>query len=239
MVSAPPSSVPDQLSFRGIVGLCVHAVQSRWQTLLLIQGAAFGFVISYYQSPALQEWAAGVGEAKVAGGIWFLLVAGVLAGAVVPDLAKVLTGKLRRFDRAWVSRFLTAAFVYATLSVVVDVFYIGLARVFGEGVDVGTILAKVTVDMLLFSPLLAVPYSVAAFRWRLDGFQVRALPYLFSWSFYRREVVPVLAMTWVFWIPMLMCVYALPLDLQFTFSRFTSAAWSVILVFMTTGHEEN
>lgn len=211
---------------------------SRWQTLLLIQGAAFAFVIGYYQSPVLQEWARGVGEAKVAGGVMFLLVAGVLAGAVAPDLAKVLTGKLRRFDRAWVTRFLTAAFVYATMSVAVDVFYSFLAQVFGEGVDVATVLAKVTVDMALFSPLLAVPYSVAAFRWRLERFRLSALPYLFSWSFYRREVVPVLVMTWVFWIPTLLCVYSLPLDLQFTFSRFTSAAWAVLLVFMTTGHEE-
>jgi hypothetical protein len=55
----------------------------------------------------------------------------------------------------------------------------------------------------------------------------------FGASAYRDRVFPALIPCWVFWIPVLFCVYAFPPNLQLPFAFLAEAAWSMIVVFVS------
>ncbi|MBW7929038.1 MAG: hypothetical protein H3C58_13330, partial [Fimbriimonadaceae bacterium] len=48
------------------------------------------------------------------------------------------------------------------------------------------------------------------------------------------SIVPALIPCWAFWIPILICVYSLPANLQFVFALLAEAAWSILFVFIAT-----
>lgn len=213
-------------------------MRAHWPPFLIIQIAAAALAFAYYGSPALQSFAAGVMAWKVAGGLPFAFATGVTAGGVVPEIAKTLTGRLRVFDRAWLSKTAFTGMVYGIVATEVDVFYRVQAVLFGDGRDPLTLAVKTAADMLLFSPFLCVPTAVLLFRWRRRGYSFRHGLRAFSWGFYRERVLPAMVPCWVFWIPILLCVYAMPTNLQFVFSQLAEAAWSILFVFIATGEHE-
>ncbi|MCW5943242.1 MAG: hypothetical protein KIS66_13500 [Fimbriimonadaceae bacterium] len=216
----------------------VAAVRAHWPPFLLIQGAAAALAFAYYGSPFLQNMASGIMAWKVAGGLPFAFLVGVMAGGVVPEIAKALTGRLRRFDGAWLSKAGFTGMVYGIVATEVDVFYRFQAIWFGDGRDPLTLGIKTAVDMFAFSPLLCVPTAVLLFRWRKHGYAFRHGSRAFSWRFYRARVLPAMIPCWAFWIPILLCVYAMPTNLQFVFSQLAEAAWSILFVFIATGEHE-
>lgn len=213
-------------------------MRTHWPPFLLIQVAAAALAFAYYGSPGLQAVAAHIMRWKEAGGLPFAFAVGVMAGGVVPEIAKTLTGRLRSFDRAWLSKAAFTGMVYGIVATEVDVFYRGQAVLFGDGRDPLTLAIKTAVDMFLFSPLLCVPTAVLLFRWRKRGYSFRNGGRAFSWRFYRARVLPAMVPCWAFWIPILLCVYAMPTNLQFVFAQMAEAAWSILFVFIATGEHE-
>lgn len=221
-------------TLRSAVAPGLAAVRRNLAPFLLIQLGAFAFVVFYYRSAALQAGADVVMAWKLAGGIPFAFAAGALAGGVIPEVSKALTGRLRKLDRKWALDSLYNGFVYGIVGVQVDLFYRFQTWAFGDGKDVGTLLLKTAVDMLLFATLISIPTALCLYEWRRLGFKLRALVRQFSWAFYRDKVVPGIIPCWAFWIPILLCVYSMPADLQFCFSILAEAAWSILFVFIAT-----
>lgn len=162
---------------------------------------------------------------------------GAVGAGLTPELAKALTGRLRKLDLPWLEKTLFTAFVYALVGVLVDVFYKVQAACFGSGNEPITLALKTAVDMLIFSPFLSIPMACTLFAFyelRYDpvkmGTELRS-------QFYRRKIAPSLLLCWFFWTPVLVCVYAFPVALQFPIAMFAEAAWSVLFVFMNTQAE--
>ncbi|MCG9894003.1 MAG: hypothetical protein MH204_00825 [Fimbriimonadaceae bacterium] len=173
-------------------------------------------------------------DVKAATGLLGALVAGAIAGGILPEIAKVLAGRMGRWDAARVRLVAFTAFVYAIVGVLVDLLYIVLAITVGPGRDWGTILAKMLIDQLIFTPFLGVAFAAYMFAWRGLGFRREALRGLFTKRGYLEHVWPMLPMCWLFWVPSLLIVYSLPVRLQFTFAILLEAAWSVLFVFRAT-----
>lgn len=229
------SSSPRPLSpFRLALAAGAAALRVYWAPFLLIQLAAFALVIAYYQSPAVQRLADFPARWREEYGIGFAFVAGFVAGGLLAELAKILTGKVKKFDRPWLRMLLYTGFVYGCVGISVDILYRMQAVWFGHGIDWQTLTIKTLVDMLLFSTLVSIPFATACFAFHQVSFSIPKFKAELRDRFYMRRVVPGLIPCWGFWTPVLFCTYALPLKLQLPFAILAEAAWSILFVFIAT-----
>lgn len=229
-----PDDVPPNSGLKRLMAPGISAIREHWQPFLLIQLGAAALVFAYHFVLKLQQAVHIIGELKVAGGIPFAFAAGALAGGFIPEVAKLITGRLRKFSRSWLAQTSFNAFAYGIVGVQVEQFYRLQSWLFGDGNDVLTLTIKTIVDMGLFSTLISIPTAVVLYEWRKLDFDGKRLLRSISSNFYRTKVAPALLMCWAFWIPILFCVYSLPADLQFPFSILAEAAWSILFVFIAT-----
>ena len=197
---------------------------------MLIQVCAVVLVVSYYRFPGLQEAARSASNVKLRYGVWFAFAIGTLAGGLVPETAKLLTGTLRRFDGAWVRDTLYNALVYGLVGAQVDFMYRFQAYAFGPTHSVQTLVVKTLVDMAGFAPVISIPTATVLYALRRERFRVGELVRSGVRPFYIHQVVPGLIPCWFFWTPVLLCTYAMPDNLQLCFSMLAEAAWSIVFV---------
>lgn len=210
------------------------AVRSLAGPLIVIQVAAVLLVVGYYRSADLQAAAEKLAAVKVAGGLLFSFLAGALAGGAIPELAKLAMRRIPRFDRPWLASAAYTGLVFGIVGVQVDLFYQLQTIVFGSGNDARTLIVKTAVDMGVFTTLLSIPTAVLLFAWKRRRFRFAGWGSAFTRRFYRTEIWPALLPCWAFWIPVLICVYAMPSNLQFCFAILAEAAWSMVFVFLVT-----
>lgn len=211
----------------------VEAVKSYWRPFLLIQAVAFVLVVWYYRSAELRRLAEDLIAVKVAGGLWFAFAAGAFAGGIVPEISKALTRTLPRLDLRWLREAAHTTAVFGTVGVIVDLFYKLQGILFGNGIDPQTLFLKTAFDMGIFAPLICIPAEVAVLEWGHHRYRMRVLFQNLTPLAYRDRILPVMIPCWAFWIPVLLCVYALPQNLQFPFAILAEAAWSIIIVCVT------
>ena len=209
-------------------------MKSQAGPLVVIQVAAAVLVIAYYRSAGFQESASHLAAFKLAGGLLFAFVAGAIAGGVIPEIARAMMRRIPKFDRTWLQTAGYNAFVYGIIGAQVDVFYQFQALTFGGGNDAKTLIVKTAVDMAIFTPVLSIPTAVLLYAWKRRGFRIHGWKGAFTRKFYAKEVWPTLVPCWAFWIPVLLCVYAMPSDLQYCFAVLAEAAWSMVFVVMVT-----
>ena len=75
-----------------------------------------------------------------------------------------------------------------------------------------------------------VMFSSLLFAWEGERFSFSGTRAALSGGGFARRYFPLLITCWSFWIPVLLAVYALPLNLQYMLFLFTQAAWSLLLV---------
>lgn len=212
-----------------VVGL--SSLRETWAPFLLIQLAAVALLIAYFQIPSFREWSDAIGEAKRHGGLIVAFLAGAVAGGFIPEVAKLLSGKLRRLDRKWLIAMLYIAGVYGIIGISVDLLYTGQAELFGHDNRLWTVVKKVLVDMLVFSPFFSIPLATALFTFQRFGYRLGRLRTELRDRFYIRRVMPGLILCWAFWVPILALAYSLPTGVQFPFAMLAESAWSVVFVF--------
>jgi hypothetical protein len=211
----------------------IAALKANWLPFLIIQVFAAVLVVLYYQNEGMRQGAKALENVKVAGGLPFAFLSGAVAGGLIPELAKLITGRLKKLDTGWLRDTAFNALVYGLIGMLVDVFYKQQAIWFGNGNDATTLFLKTIVDMIPFTMFLSIPFAISLFEWRKLGFQ--GLVGGYRHGFYRHKVIPALIPCWAFWVPILICCYALPLNLQFPFAMLAEAAWSIMFVFIATG----
>lgn len=212
----------------------LQALRTHWPPIVLIHFSAATMVILYYRLEWLQQAAKGVEAWKGAGGSWFAFASGAFAGGLLPEVAKILTGRIRRVTRPWVSIVLWTALVYGTIAVTVDFLYTGLGVMFGTDISLATLTKKIAVDMFLYSPTVGIPLAIVMFDAYRAGFREDRMRRIFCRTWYRDRVLPGLVPAWFYWMPLLFCVYALPPRLQFPFAMLAEAAWSILFVIIAT-----
>lgn len=194
--------------------------------MAVLQVSAVLVVVWYFRSPGLQAFARQVGQWKTAGGLPFAFLAGAIAGGAMPVLALIAT---RKFTGDW-GRAVWSGLVYGIIGIFVDLLYLLLGQWIGRGNEYPVVATKVAIDMFVFSPFLSIPTAAFLFAWWREKLRGSYFKDALSRRFYVDEVLKALPLTWAFWIPMLCCIYVLPVPIQFPFAMLIEAAWSVLFV---------
>jgi hypothetical protein len=199
----------------------------------VLQGAMLLILAAYYLSSTFADWLNRLAHYKQEHGLVFIVIAGILAGAVLPELFLVFffqKGKLRP------QNFRNLVFTvptWAADAILVDLMYHANALWFGDVVTVPVVLAKICVDQFGYNPFLAAPGEVLVYEWKNDGFSWRSVRRAFSWNHYRDKIVPILLATWAVWAPLMAIIYSLPYALQFPLFSLALTFWVLLLTFMT------
>ncbi len=197
-----------------------------------MQVCAVILLVAYYRSGSVRSALQGVSEAKASGGVLFVIIAGAVAGGLIPQFAKIATRMVRKPAREFWLDTLYAGFVFAVIGVQVNAFYLFQGELFGTASDAMTLAKKTAVDMFVVSPVIFLPTGIILIHARQVQFDRRQILSAFSWQFYRTRILTALPINWCFWIPILLCLYALPPNLQFPFGQLAEACWSLVFIFL-------
>jgi hypothetical protein len=200
---------------------------------LLLQCLLAAFFFAYVTHEGTRAFLANIAHIKQEAGYLFAFVCYVVTAAFLPEILRIAFFQNGRpaWRNLWL--FLTAAPVWGGIGMLVDLFYRCQAGWFGTGNDLMTILPKVAVDQLLFSPLVVSPLVIAWFIWRDEKFRLSAWRKIFYPGFFVERVFPVQVSCWIIWIPGTVLVYFMPPLLQIPVAVFIQTFW--VLIFTTLG----
>ena len=210
------------------------ALRRFWRPFLLIQTSAALLAIAYRVSVPFREVCALAAAWKTAGGLPVAAATSAIAGGLLPEVAKLVADRGRSAVRGRVGEVLFNIAFFAFDGVVIDLLYRGEARLFGSDAHLSTVVEKVAFDQFVFSPLWSI-FIVLLFLWRQRGYSLAATLPAVGRGFYQSRVVPLIVPNWLFWIPMVSIIYALPVALQFLLFVPALGAWSLIMVFIADG----
>lgn len=232
MSQAPAIAPPFSLKEAVVKG--VDSIKGNLGPILVLQAGAVILVWAYYTYPGVRESLKGLEAMKRQGGVPFALLVGFAAGGIIPEAAKLVTGKVRPPYDKWLKDAFFNGCVIAIVALLVYLFYEYVqAPLWGTTPDLATIVKKVALDMGVASPFCFVYFTTLAYVWKNEGFSFsRLVPHLQN-QFLRRQVLQLMVPCWMVWIPILCCVYSLPQDLQFPVSQVAEAAWCLMLALLT------
>jgi hypothetical protein len=210
------------------------ALRRFWRPFLLIQTGAALLAIAYRVSVPFRGACALAAAWKTAGGLPVAAATSALAGGLLPELAKLLADRRRSAVRGRGGEVLFNIVFFGFDGIVIDLLYRGEAHLFGSDAQLRTVVEKVAFDQFVFSPLWSI-FIVLLFLWRQRGYSLAATLPALGRGFYQSRVVPLIVPNWLFWIPMVSIIYALPVALQFLLFVPALGAWSLIMVFIAEG----
>jgi len=210
----------------------LHSIRALLVPGLLLQSAALALVLAYYFLPATGGFFAQLARWQSAGGYAFSAVSTALCGGLLPFLFLRLDPDTRA-AHPWPHLLFFTVF-WAWKGAEVDLWYRVLAHLYGNGHDVATIARKVVSDQFGFNLLYASPIGSICFAWKDAGFRWAPVAAdLRAGQWYYRRVLPVLLAVWFLWIPVVCCVYALPLPLQMPLFNVVLCFWSMLFAHIT------
>jgi hypothetical protein len=207
------------------------ALRRFWRPFVLIQGGAALVALTYWASPSFRAACELAASWKAEGGLPVAAGLTAVAGGILPEIAKLLADRGRSGLRGRGGEILFNTAFFALDGVVIDLLYRGEALLFGREALFRTVVEKVAFDQFVFSPLWSVAI-VVLFLWRQRGYSFAATRSSLGPDLYRTRVLPLVVPNWLFWIPVVSIVYALPVALQFLLFVPALAAWSLIMVFI-------
>jgi len=209
----------------------IHSIKATWPPMLVIQIANALLVYSYFNYPPTTQFLDQVGLLKDRWGLFFVLITGLIAGGVLPEIAKIVTGRVKNFDRAWAAHAAYVGLVYTIVGFLVHYLYFVQVYMFTDSNALIPTALKVLFDMLVFSAFLSIPFATGMFIWRQQGFKWSAWREVTTPANYKKNVFPGLVLCWAFWTPVLCAIYVLPLKLQFPVAMLCESAWTIVFVF--------
>ena len=198
---------------------------------LLLQCLMVVFFSLYVAHEGTRHFLSEVAEVRQEAGFAFSFFSYLVAGALLPEILRIVffqSGKPRR-SNLW--QFLTSAPLWGMLGVLVDLFYRLQTLWFGDSHDWSTLLCKLFVDQGLFSPLISNPLTVAWFLLRDEGVRLSTWRQIFRADFFLEKVIPIQVAGWLVWIPGVLLVYSMPELLQIPVAVLIQIFW--VLLFTT------
>jgi len=218
-------------SFRQSLRLAAAAAKTNLLPGLLLQCLMVAFFSLYIAHEGTRNFLGEIATVKEQAGYAFSFFSYLIAGALLPELIRIAFFQSGRVTSQNVWLFLTAAPIWGFLGMAIDLFYRFQTVWFGTGHDFLTLLCKVLVDQMLFSPLFGIPVVVAWFLLRDEGFRPTAWKKIFCRTFILEKVFPVQVAGWCVWIPGVTLVYFMPLLLQLPVAVLIQVFW--VLMFTT------
>lgn len=229
-------AIPDSTEPRPLL-IGLQAARANVLPGLIVQVAMVTIVVAYYFYPPAQVWLSQMASMKERWGYAFACVSGMLAGAVLPEILAILVFQQGRLSRENLERLVFGIFYWGSQSMVVDAFYRLQAVMFGAQIDGPTVIKKVMVDQFLYTPLYAMPFAMACFEWKKNGYRFEGMLRVLTFRFYKNVTFPAVVAAWGIWIPVVSMVYSLPPLLQIPLFSLALTFWSMMLTWMTQKKE--
>lgn len=206
---------------------------------LIVQVAILAVVLGYYFYPPTTGWLDAMARLKAEWGFAYSAGAAVVAGALLPELLRIVVFQRGRVERGnGVNLVYTIPF-WGIMAISVDVLYRVQGMWFGTEVTLAVVVKKVLFDQFVFSPWFSGPLSVWFYDFKNNGRKAAGPREFFSWKYYGERVLPVMFATWGVWIPVVSILYSLPPLLQIPVYILALTLWVMIFTWMSErGREE-
>ena len=220
------------VTLRSLARPGIEAARLYWRAIVVLQAIALLLVAGYsYQLPAIHGFCTRLTALREHWGIVMAIVGSIVAGAILPEIAKLLLPRSSRQSLSVGDLLANVAF-FAGAGAIVDTQYRFLALILGSDMGMATAIGKMLIDQLLMTPIYGVPYWILVYEWKANGFAILPTLRPVGPRWYLTRVLPLLIPAWVYWIPMTLMIYSLPMQLQFVLFALAMAGWSLVMVFI-------
>ena len=198
--------------------------------ILLITLALF-IIFSYFNIKEVKFIFVFLAALKLEYGYIFSFISTALFGGTIPFIFEILLK--RDMGKSKFKVFLFVNIFWAVKGVEIDFFYRLQAGIFGNNNGFNTILCKTLVDQLIYLPLWAAPTMIAAYHYRDRGFRISGIFSELKDDFFYKRMLPILFSSWMVWVPAVILIYNLPLELQLPIQNIILCFWSLMLSFLS------
>lgn len=211
----------------------VRAARANLMPGFIVQALMLGLLLAYYFYPPTRDWLDMLAEIKQRWSYGYSAMSSLVAGAIIPELLRVLLFQGKEFRRSNISNLLFTVPFWCTMGMIVDFFYRCQAGWFGQEMTFSVIAKKVMVDQFLYNPLFACPVTTWLYDWKSRGFKTQGTAVFFTLGYYRDFIVPTLLATWGVWIPVVSILYSLPSLLQIPLFGLALSLWVMLYTWMS------
>lgn len=204
---------------------------------LIVQALMLTVLLAYYFYPPTRSWLDQLAEVKSRWSYGYTAVSSMVAGAVIPELLRILVFQRGAAKKQNLSNLFFALPFWCFMGVVVDCFYRSQASWFGAEASLPVVAKKVLVDQFLYNPLFAAPFTTWLYDWKHRGYRLQGVRTFFTWTYYRDFVVPTLFAGWGVWIPVVSILYSLPSLLQIPLFGLALSLWVMLYTWMSEQRE--
>lgn len=209
------------------------AARANAKPALIIQGVMLVLAFAFYTNAAAAQSLHNFAEFKREHGLFFVISASILAGAIIPEIFLILFFQRGRPRRVNLRNLAFTIPVWGFDGSLVDLMYRAEANWLGDVATVPVVLGKILIDQFGYNVFFAAPFGVLTYEWKNNGISIRPVRDLFTWPHYRDKIIPTLVATWAVWIPLMAILYSLPLALQFPLFSLALSFWVLLLTYMT------
>ena len=224
-----PSSIPREAPW--LAGL--RAARANVVPGLIVQAGMLALLLAYWFYPPTTIMLDRLAQVKAHWGYVYSCVTAIIAGALIPELLRILVFQKGRILRKNATNLLFTAPFWCFMGATVDAFYRVQALCFGAEPVFHVVVKKVLVDQFIYNPLFAAPFTAAMYDWKNRGYGTRHLGSFFTAQYYRNVVVPTLFATWGVWIPVVTMLYSLPSLLQIPLFGLALSMWVMLYTWMS------
>lgn len=198
---------------------------------LIIQSVMLSVVLAYYWNEPTRIWLNLLAEWKARLGYGFSVPMAMVAGALLPELLKIVMVQRGTVHRANFKNLGFTLVFWGFMGASCDTFYKWQTVWFGGAATVWILIQKVIVDQFLYCPFWATPLSVWAYEWKNRGY-ANTSGFL-TLGFYRAQILPVLIANWGVWLVLVSIIYSLPSLLQIPLFGLALTFWVLIMTYMS------
>ena len=200
---------------------------------LILHAVMLGLLLAYYFYPPTTHLLNQLAELKGKWGFGYSAVAAVIAGAVIPEVMRIVVFQKGKIRRANFSNLLFTAPFWCMMGLMVDALYRGQAMVFGSDPSFRVVAAKVLVDQFVYSTFIASPLTCWLYDWKNSGYRKDGLRRYLTVAYGRDVIVPVIFANWGVWIPVVCILYSLPSLLQIPLFALALSLWVLLYTWIS------
>jgi hypothetical protein len=204
--------------------------------MLLIAFALF-IIFSYYYIKEAKFIFSFIAALKLEYGYIFSIFSTALFGGTIPFIFELFLK--RDMGKSRLKFYLFLNIFWAVKGLEIDFFYRLQAGFFGNNSDFFTVFFKTLVDQLIYVPLWAAPTMIIAYHYRDRGFRISGIYSELKQDFLYKRMLPILFSGWMVWLPAVIIIYNLPLELQLPIQNIILCFWSLMMSFLSIHLQRN
>lgn len=209
----------------------VRAAKANLVPGLIVQSVMVALMLAYFLHPPTRELLERLAAVKSRWGYGYSALAAVVAGALIPEVLRVVVFQKGRVVAANAGNIAFAVPFWAGMGVMVDALYRLQAVWWGDEAVPSVVIPQVLVDQFLFSPFVSAPLTTWLYAWKVGGY--RMPPGFLTLKYYRDRIFPTVIAIWGVWIPIVTVLYALPETLQIPLFSLALSLWVMIYTWMS------